>query len=222
MTRFTLTTEIREREAELDVLLDDALGFLVEHEGEADARPMAYDSLAERLQRDEDRTLALIARRIQALIARKEPLDRQRDAMLEHYYAEAGPLLSQMQYLSTVVGETLLARRRRNPDVKTLTLLGVGEWKSRKVGDGWDMTEKTVIEKLSPDEQARFTEQRPHLLTAELRAYLGDLILPAKRHLEELTDEERAERMRAVVEAIEEQYGVKYRPERISVKGPLE
>jgi hypothetical protein len=120
------------------------------------------------------------------------------------------------------VGETLLARRRRNPDVKTLTLLGVGEWKSRKVGDGWDMTEKTVIEKLSPDEQARFTEQRPHLLTAELRAYLGDLILPAKRHLEELTDEERAERMRAVVEAIEEQYGVSYRPERISVKGPLE
>jgi hypothetical protein len=214
-----MTIETKERDAELDELLDDALDMYEVKDG----RPLAYASLEERLAGDEDRTLAIISRRIQALIARKEPLDRQRDAMLDHYRSEVSPILSQIDYLSALVGDTLLARRRRNPDVKTLTLLGVGEWKSRKVNDGWDINEKAALEKLTADEKLAYVEQRDHLLAPALREHLDGLIAPVKREVnEDMSEAERIERMRAVVEAIEEQYGVTYRPERISVRGPLE
>lgn len=210
-----MTTETEIYVGEIEDLLDDALDF----DGE---RPLAYEELARRLQEDEERTLALISRRMQALIARKEPLDRQRDAMLDHYRAQAAPILSQIEYLSQVVAETLLARRRRNPEVKSLTLLGLGEWKSRKVGDGWDVDEKATLEKLNADEKAQFVEDRPHLKGKDFRAHLDSLVTPVKHGLSDVPAEERTERMLAVIEAIEEQYGVTYRPERISVKGPLD
>ena len=178
--------------------------------------------LAERLQQDEDRTLAFISRRIQELLARKEPLDRQRDAMLEHYRSVSDPLRAQIQRLSEVVEATLLERRRRNPEVKSLTLLGVGEWKSRKVQDGWDIDEKAALASLTPDEKLVYVEQREHLKSAVLREHLDTLIAPAKREVnDDMSEEERDERLRFVVEAIEAQWGVQYRPERISVKGPL-
>src|SRR5690606_23332501 len=78
----------------LDGALDIAMGY------QDDLTPPGYNILRARLERDEDRTLAYISRRLQALIARKEPLDRQRDAMLEHYRSAAEPLVRQMQYLS--------------------------------------------------------------------------------------------------------------------------
>ena len=178
--------------------------------------------LAGRLQQDEDRTLAFISRRIQLLLARKEPIDRQRDAMLEHYRSVADPLRAQIQRLAEVVEATLLERRRRNPDVKSLTLLGVGEWKSRKVGDGWDIDEKAALERLTPDERLIYVEQREHLKNAVLREHLDSLIAPAKIDITDaMDDDERIEQMSPFIEAIETQYGVKYRPARISVKGPL-
>lgn len=217
-----MTSETLEREAELDELFDDAFGFLIEN-ADDEARPLAYDALIERLQRDEDRTLAFISRRIQALLARRGPLDRQRDAMLEHYNAQVRPLLAQMEYLSDVVSETLLAHRQRNPEVKTLTLLGVGEWKSRKVGDGWDIKEDETLPRLDEAERARFVEDRPHLLTKELRAHLDALLAPAKAGLTpDMPEEEQAERLRAITDALAAQYGVGYRPERISVRSPIE
>lgn len=202
----------------LDGALDIAMGYPPDDE----VWPPGYRILRERLERDEDRTLAFISRRLQALIARKEPLDRQRDAMLEHYRAEAEPLVRQMQYLSDLVSQVLLARRERS-GVKSLTLLGIGDWKSRAVSGGWDIDERVALEKLTDDERALYVEDKPSLKKSELRAYLDSLIEPALASLaENLTPEERSERLAVITEALREQYGVTYRPERVSVKGPLE
>ena len=209
-----MTTETANTETELEQLLEEDIAFDTVRIGEL---------FAERLRKDEERTLALISLRIQSLLARIEPLARQREAMLEHCRSVATPLQTQIQSLSDIVSATLLERRRRNPNVKSLTLLGVGEWKSRKVGSGWDIDEKAALENLTPDERLAYAEQREHLKSAALREYLDTLIAPAKREItDDMDAEERTERLRAMVEAIEKQYGVTYRPERISVKGPLE
>lgn len=206
------------RDDELSAIFDEA----EQYDPEFDYESVARVALQERLERDEDRTLAWIARRLGGLIERQDALQRQRDATLEHFRTAEEPIVRQIEGFNDAIEGVLRARRERNPEVKTLTLLGIGEWKSRKVSDGWNIDEKTTLEKLSPDEAARWVEQRPHLKTSEVRAHLDGLLTPAKQSLPaDASPEEREERLRDITNAIAEQYGVEYRPERISVKGPL-
>lgn len=175
------------------------------------------------LARDEQGTLLAVSRELARLTARKAESEEYVARVLEDHRAAMEPVEARIAALDGIVKDVLLSRRQRDPKVKSLSIPGFGEWKSRSVGDGWEVREADVLERLSADEEAQFVEQRPHLKTSAFREHLDGLLEPAKGTLDPaLKPEERAARLAEVAAAIASPYGVAYRPERISVKGPLD
>lgn len=207
---------VYQTDAELQGLLDiaDASGRAISE----------VDAFGDMLVRDEQGTLLAVSRELARLMARRAESEEYVARVIDDHRAAMGPVSNRIAQLDGIVKDVLLSRRRRNPDVKSLSIPGFGE----DIGftdlpPVADAAAFPLLERLGADEWATFVEERPHLKTASFRAHLDALLSPAKAGLDKaLTPEERAQRLADVAAAIGGPLGVTYRPERISVKGPVD